>query len=78
MYKHANGICYYYENLTNNLKLNETLGFKPVGLKIVGVKEGQTQVVFSIKPGETKFVELVPTQKQWKTASGVSFQLEYV
>ena len=61
--KHGAGICYFYENLTKNRKLEETVRFKTSGLDIVGHKG--TDVKVSIGPGESSFLELRALTPNW-------------
>lgn len=71
--KHESGICYFYENLTTNKILEETIRFKLKGLKIVGT-DGDTAVV-SLEPGESKLIELITTSNKWSVQTSVSYSI---
>jgi hypothetical protein len=74
-YKHQAGIAYFYSNDTDNMTLKEHLKFQLAGLAIVGNKEGDTEVQFTIGPGETKFIELSAIGGQWKIGCGMAYSI---
>lgn len=69
--KHGAGICYFYENLTSNRRLEETVRFKTTGLEIVGHKGNDVHV--SIGPGEAEFLELKALTPNWSIQTSVSY-----
>ena len=58
MHKHQAGIAYYYINNEDNMTLKEQLQFQLVGLQIVGNDEGDSNVSFTLGPGQNKLIEL--------------------
>jgi len=74
--KHSGGMCYLYENMSDNLTLEETLKFKMNGLEIVGGgRDEDSQVQIKIKPFESKFVQLKALVGNWKIQTGVGYAI---
>lgn len=72
-FKHGGGICYLYENKTNDLILEEHVKFKTNGLQIVG-EEG-SEINVKIGPGESKFIELKATTSNWNIQTSVTYTI---
>eukprot|EP00826_Nyctotherus_ovalis_P063940 TRINITY_DN9374_c0_g2_i3.p1 TRINITY_DN9374_c0_g2~~TRINITY_DN9374_c0_g2_i3.p1 ORF type:complete len:688 (-),score=197.77 TRINITY_DN9374_c0_g2_i3:35-2074(-) len=75
-FKHGGGICYLYENLTNEYVLEEHVKFKTNGLKLVG-EEGN-EITIKIGPGESKFVELKAVTSNWNIQNSVSYGISSI
>lgn len=74
-YKYESGICFLYENETQNMTLDESITFKTTGLKIVGVEGDEKIVKVVIGPGESKFIELQSTMPNWSIQTSISYQI---
>ena len=76
-YKHSLGLCYYYENNTQDRRLEETLSLcNIIGVEIVGEQKGKNKIVIQLMPGETKFVELRANKTNWSVQSSVSYKID--
>ena len=71
--KHGGGICYLYENMTEDKILEETIKFKTKSLEIIGYTG--TEVNFTLFPGENKFIELKATGNNWKIQTQISYAI---
>ena len=78
-YKHSLGLCYYYENNTEDRRLEETLSLcNIIGVEIVGEEKGKNKIVIKLDPGQTKFVELRANKTNWSVQSSVSYKIENI
>ena len=78
-YKHSLGLCYYYENNTEDRRLEETLSLcNIIGVEIVGEQKGKNQIFIKLDPGQTKFVELRANKTNWSVQSSVSYKIENI
>ena len=73
-YKHGGGMAYLYVNETTNKTLEESVEWQLKGLEIEG-KPGETELEFSVKPGEKKLIKLVTTEGPWKLSMGVGYEI---
>lgn len=79
IYKHTFGLCYYYENNTKNKKLKETLNISNnTNVDFVGEKEGTNEVMITIDPGQTYFIELRGKNNLWKVQPLITYAIETV
>ena len=77
IYKHTFGLCYYYENNTTNKKLKETLNISNnTNVDFVGEKEGTNEVMITIDPGQTYFIELRGKNNLWKVQPLITYAIE--
>ena len=75
--KHSSGICYFYENLTEDKTLSEDLKFNIEGLYIVGNDEGNTEVKVELGPGESRLVQLKSTgEGGWKIGMSCGYLVQ--
>ena len=78
-YKHSLGLCYYYENNTEDRRLEETLTLcNIIGVEIVGEQKGKNKIFIKLDPGQTKFVELRANKTNWSVQSSVSYKIENI
>ena len=79
-FKHSNGICFYYENMVSDKKLEETLKFSSMnGVKIAGHSEMPEDEIFvEVGPMETLFVQLVATKQEWTVKISSSYTIKPV
>lgn len=72
-YKHANGICYLYENQTTENRLEEIITFRTKGLEMI---DGNSEVIEVIlEPGEQRFIEFKNTTPRWSIQTSVSYSI---
>ena len=77
IYNHTFGLCYYYENNTTNKKLKETLNISNnTNVDFVGEKEGTNEVMITIDPGQTYFIELRGKNNLWKVQPLITYAIE--
>ena len=73
-FQYSSGLCFYYENNTQDRKLEETLKLvKMIGVEIVGEHEKDDEVKIEINPGEQRLVELKAIKPNWSVQSNVSY-----
>ena len=73
VFQYSSGLCFYYENNTQDRKLEETLNLIMIGAEIVGEHEKDDEVKIEINPGEKKFVHLKAVKPNWSVKSNVSY-----
>ena len=73
VFQYSSGLCFYYENNTQDRKLDETLNLIMIGAEIVGEHEKDDEVKIEINPGEKKFVHLKAVKPNWSVKSNVSY-----
>ena len=73
VFQYSSGLCFYYENNTQDRKLEETLNLIMIGAEIVGEHEKDDEVKIEINPGEQKFVHLKAVKPNWSVKSNVSY-----
>lgn len=69
--QHATGVCYLYENKTQDRRLQETITFRITGLEIVG--GGTDRMELELGPGEKKLVELRAVERIWTIQTKVAY-----
>ena len=69
--QHATGVCYLYENKTQDRRLQETITFRITGLEIVG--GGTDRIQMELGPGETKLLELRAIERIWTIQTKVAY-----
>ena len=73
-FQYSSGLCFYYENNTQDRKLEETLKLvKMIGVEIVGEHEKDDEVKIEINPGEKRLVQLKAIKPNWSVQSNVSY-----
>ena len=73
-FQYSSGLCFYYENNTQDRKLEETLKLvKMIGVEIVGEHEKDDEVKIEINPGEQRLVQLKAIKPNWSVMSNVSY-----
>ena len=73
-FQYSSGLCFYYENNTQDRKLEETLKLvKMIGVEIVGEHEKDDEVKIEINPGEQRLVQLKAIKPNWSVQSNVSY-----
>lgn len=73
-FQYSSGLCFYYENNTQDRKLEETLKLvKMIGVEIVGDHEKDDEVKIEINPGEQRLVQLKAIKPNWSVQSNVSY-----
>lgn len=75
-YKHNSGIAMFYENKTANRTLEEQLSFTMSGMQIVGNEPNVNDVKISLKPGQTKLIELEAVSFPWKFATKCGYLIK--
>ena len=79
IYKYTFGLCYYYENKTENLRLKEKINIeKNINIEIVGEKEDTNEIIIIVEPGENNFVELKGKNNLWKVQPRITYVIENV
>ena len=79
IYKHTFGLCYYYENKTENLRLKEKINIeKNINIEFVGEKEDTNEILIIVEPGENNFVELKGKNNLWKVQPRITYVIENV
>ena len=73
VFQYSSGLCFYYENNTQDRKLEETLNLIMIGVEIMGEHEKDDEVKIEINPGEKKFVHLKAVKPNWSVKSNVSY-----
>ena len=73
VFQYSSGLCFYYENNTQDRKLEETLNLIMIGAEIMGEHEKEDEVKIEINPGEKKFVHLKAKKPNWSVKSNVSY-----
>ena len=73
VFQYSSGLCFYYENNTQDRKLEETLNLIMIGAEIMGEHEKDDEVKIEINPGEKKFVHLKANKPNWSVKSNVSY-----
>ena len=73
VFQYSSGLCFYYENNTQDRKLEETLNLIMIGAEIMGEHEKDDEVKIEINPGEKKFVHLKAVKPNWSVKSNVSY-----
>ena len=73
VFQYSSGLCFYYENNTQDRKLEETLNLIMIGAEIIGEHEKDDEVKIEINPGEKKFVHLKANKPNWSVKSNVSY-----
>lgn len=69
--QHASGVCYLYENKTQDRRLQETITFRITGLEIVG--GGTDTVRLELAPGQSQLVELRAVERTWTIQTKVAY-----
>jgi len=77
-YKHSLGLCFYYENLTNDRTLDETLKITATGVEIINsdLTDDNNQVNILLGPGESKLIELSAKKNNWSVQSSVFYKID--
>ena len=79
IYKHTLGLCYYYENNTENKILKETINIeKNSNVEFVGEKKGTEQLTVNLEPKKNCFVELKGKNNLWKVHPSINYVIEEV
>ena len=79
IYKHTLGLCYYYENNTENKILKETINIeKNSNVEFVGEKKGTEQLTVILDPKKSYFIELKGKNNLWKVHPSRNYVIEDV
>ena len=76
-YKYSFGLCYYYENKTNDKRLKEKINItNNSNIEFLGQPEGTNEINVILDPGQTYFVELRGKSVLWKVQPYISYNIE--
>ena len=76
-YKYSFGLCYYYENKTNDKRLKEKINItNNSNIEFFGQPEGTNEINVILDPGQTYFVELRGKSVLWKVQPYISYNIE--
>jgi hypothetical protein len=79
IYKHMFGLCYYYENHTENKRLKEKINIiNNSNVEFSGEKEGTNEVKISVEPHQTAFIQLKGKNNLWKVQPIITYAIENV
>ena len=79
IYKHMFGLCYYYENHTDNKRLKEKINIiNNSNVEFSGEKEGTNEVKISVEPHQTAFIQLKGKNNLWKVQPIITYAIENV
>jgi hypothetical protein len=72
------GLCFYYENLTTDRTLDETLKITATGVEIMNsnINDDNNNVNILLGPGENKLIELSAKKNNWSVQSSVFYKIE--
>ena len=76
-YKHKLGLCFYYENLTQDKILLESLSIDGIGVEVIGI-DNVSPYKFELNPMESRFIQIKAKQINWSVKSLVSYTLESI
>ena len=75
-YKHSFGICFLYENNTDDKKLREKINISNnTNIEFDGQPEGTTEMVIKLEPHKTQFVQLKSKNALWKVQPLISYNV---
>ena len=75
-YKHSFGICFLYENNTDDKKLREKINItNNTNIEFDGQPEGTTEMVIKLEPHKTQFVQLKSKNALWKVQPLISYNV---
>jgi hypothetical protein len=78
-YKHKLGLCFYYENLTDDKKMEESLMIDGIGVEIANYEVNENNgIVFDLNPGENRFIQIKAKKINWSVKSYVSYKIENI
>ena len=78
-YKYSFGLCYYYENKTNDKRLKEKINItNNSNIEFLGQPEGTNEINVILDPGQTYFVELRGKSVLWKVQPYISYNIETI
>ena len=79
IYKYTLGLCYYYENNTDNKILRETIIIEnDSNVEFIGKKKGTNQLTIFLEPRKNYFVELKGNNSLWKVHPTIDYIIEDV
>ena len=75
-YKHSFGLCFFYENNTDNKRLKEKINISNnTNIQFVGKPEGTTEIIIKLEPHQTQFVQLSSKNALWKVQPLISYNV---
>lgn len=78
-YKHKLGLCFFYENLTTDKRMEESLIIDGIGVEIANIEVTENNgIVFDLNPGETRFIQIKAKKINWSVKSYVSYKIESI
>jgi hypothetical protein len=78
-YKYSFGLCYYYENKTNDKRLKEKINItNNSNIEFMDQPEGTNEINVILDPGQNYFVELRGKSVLWKVQPYISYNIENI
>ena len=75
-FKHSFGLCFFYENNTDNKRLKEKINISNnTNIQFVGRPEGTTEIIIKLEPHQTQFVQLKSKNALWKVQPVISYNV---